>query len=135
ALWGQLEGRLMAMLERVADLTLATLNEATQAWCEYEYNRTIHSEIGEEPLARFLAGPQVLRPAPDSAALRATFTRTERRTQRASDGTIVIGAQRFEVPNRYRHLRELAVRYASWDLSQVHLLDERSGQLLCRLYP
>lgn len=135
ALWGQLEGRLMAMLERVADLTLATLNEATQAWCEYEYNRTIHSEIGEAPLARFLAGPQVLRPAPDSAALRATFTRTERRTQRLSDGTIVIGAKRFEVPSRYRHLRELAVRYASWDLSQVHLLDERSGQLLCRLYP
>lgn len=107
ALWGQLEGRLMAMLESVADLTLATLNEATQAWCEYEYNRTAHSETGEAPLARFLAGPEVLRPAPDSSALRATFTRTERRTQRLSDGTVVIGAQRFEVPNRYRHLREL----------------------------
>jgi hypothetical protein len=52
-----------------------------------------------------------------------------------SDGTLVIDTQRFEVPNRYRHLRELAVRYAGWDLSQVHLLDERSGQLLCRLYP
>jgi putative transposase len=134
-LWGQLEGRLMAMLESVADLTLATLNEATQAWCEYEYHRTVHSQTGQTPLARFLAGPEVLRPAPDSAALRASFTRTERRTQRVSDGTVVISAQRFEVPNRYRHLRELAVRYASWDLSQVHLLDERCGQLLCRLYP
>ena len=133
--WGQVEGRLMAMLEGVADLTLEYLNEATQAWVEYEYNRAIHSETGETPLARYLAGPEVLRPSPDSAALRAAFTRSERRTQRASDGTVMVGAQRFEVPNRYRHLRELIVRYASWDLSIVHLVDDRSGQLLCRQYP
>jgi transposase InsO family protein len=135
ALWGSVEGRLMAMLENVTDLTLATLNEATQAWCEYEYNRALHSETGETPLARYLAGPEVLRPSPDSDTLRQAFTRTERRKQRASDGTLVIEARRFEVPNRYRHLRELYVRYASWDLSQVHLVDERSGQILCRLYP
>ena len=133
--WGQVEGRLMAMLEGVADLTLEYLNEATQAWVEYEYNRAIHSETGETPLARYLAGPEVLRPSPDSAALRAAFTRSERRTQRLSDGTVMVGAQRFEVPSRYRHLRELIVRYASWDLSMVHLVDDRSGQLLCRLYP
>jgi putative transposase len=77
----------------------------------------------------------VLRATPDSTALRLAFTRTERRTQRASDGSLVIEARRFEVPNCYRHLRELHVRYASWDLSQVHLLDQRSGRLLCRLYP
>ena len=29
----------MAMLEGVDDLTLARLNEATQAWVEYDYNR------------------------------------------------------------------------------------------------
>lgn len=133
--WGQVEGRLMAMLENLADLTLELLNEATQAWVEYEYNRAIHSELGESPLARFLAGPEVLRPSPDSAALRAAFTRSERRTQRLSDGTVMVGAQRLEVPNRYRHLRELVVRYAIWDLSRVHLVDERSGELLCRLYP
>ncbi|MGB6451974.1 MAG: IS481 family transposase [Steroidobacteraceae bacterium] len=134
-LWGSIEGRLMAMLESVADLTLEHLNELTQAWAEYEYNRAVHAETGESPLARFLAGPDVLRPAPDSAALRAAFTRSERRLQRLSDGTVVLGAQRFEVPSRYRHLREILLRYASWDLSQVHLVDERSGQLLCRLYP
>lgn len=133
--WASVEGRLMAMLEGVPDLTLATLNEATQAWCEYDYNRTVHSETGQSPLARYLAGPDVLRPSPDSDALRLAFTRTDRRTQRHSDGTLVIEAHRFEVPNRYRHLRELHVRYAAWDLSQVHLLDERSGKILCRLYP
>ena len=27
------------------------------------------------------------------------------------------------------------MRYASWDLTQVHLVDEHSGEVLCRLYP
>jgi putative transposase len=135
SLWTSVEARLMAMLERVTDLTLATLNEATQAWCEYEYNRALHSEIRQTPLARYLAGPDVLRPSPDSDALRLAFTRTDKRVQRRSDGTLVIATRRFEIPNRYRHLREIHVRYAQWDLSQVHLLDQRSGKILCRLYP
>jgi len=48
---------------------------------------------------------------------------------------VVVEAHRFEVPNCYRHLRHLQVRYAGWDLTQVHLLDERTGQVLCRLFP
>jgi putative transposase len=133
--WTPVEARLLAMLEDVPDLTLNVLNEATQAWVEYEYNRGVHSEIGQPPLARFLAGPDVLRPSPDSAALRLAFTRADRRMQRHSDGTVVIAARRFEVPSRYRHLTAIEVRYASWDLTQVHLVDAESGQVLCRLYP
>lgn len=135
AFWGPVEGRLMAMLEDVPDLTLARLNEATQAWVEYDYNRKIHSEIGEAPVARFLAGPEVTRPSPDSAALKLAFTRTERRTLRKSDGTITIEGRRFEVPSRYRHLSRLEVRFASWDLGLVHLVDEQTGTVLCRLFP
>jgi putative transposase len=134
-LWAQVEGRLMAMLEDVPDLTLAVLNEATQAWAELDYNRKIHSETGQTPLARWLAGPDVTRPSPDSAALRLAFTKTDRRTQRLSDGTVVVDTRRFEVPNRYRHLERLQVRYASWDLTQVHLVDEHTDQVLCRLFP
>jgi putative transposase len=134
-LWAQVEGRLMAMLEDVRDLTLAVLNEATQAWVERDYNQKIHSETGQTPLARWLAGPDVTRPCPDSAALRLAFTRTDRRTQRLSDGTVVIETRRFEVPNRYRHLERVQVRYASWDLTQVHLVDEHTDQVLCRLFP
>ena len=133
--WTPVEARLLAMLEDVQDLTLNVLNEATQAWVEFEYNRQVHSELGEAPLTRFLAGPEVLRPSPDSAALRLAFTRTDRRMQRHSDGTVVIAARRFEVPSRYRHLSAIEVRYASWDLTQVHLVDAESGQVLCRLYP
>jgi transposase InsO family protein len=134
-LWATVESRLMAMLESVPDLTLAFLNEATQAWAEFEYNRKIHSETGQTPLARWLTGPQVTRPSPDSAALRLAFTRTELRTQRRSDGTVVIDARRFEVPSAFRHLTRVLVRYASWDLTQVHLVDEYSGQIGARLYP
>jgi transposase InsO family protein len=135
AFWGPVEGRLMAMLEHVPDLTLALLNEATQAWVEQDYNGKLHSEIGEAPIARFLAGPAVTRDCPDSDTLRLAFTRSDTRTQRKSDGSIVIEGRRFEIPNRYRHLTRIEVRYASWDLAQVHLVDERTGNVLARLYP
>jgi hypothetical protein len=125
----------MAMLEGVDDLTLARLNEATQAWVEQDYNRKHHSEIDGTPLARFLAGPSVTRLCPDAAALRLAFTRSERRTLRKSDGTAVIEGRRFEVPNQYRHISLLEVRFAAWDLTQVHLVDPHTGTVLCRLFP
>jgi putative transposase len=135
AFWGPVEGRLMAMLEHVPDLTLALLNEATQAWVEQDYNGKPHSEIATTPIARFLAGPSVARDCPGSDALRLAFTRSDTRTQRKSDGTIVINGRRFELPNRYRHLTRIEVRYAEWDLSTVHLVDDRTGNVLARLYP
>jgi transposase InsO family protein len=133
--WGQLEGRLVAMLENVADLSLARLNEVTQAWVEGEYNRKRHSELGTTPLRRFLDGKDVGRPSPTSEALRQAFCADERRTQRKSDGTISLHGRRFELPSRYRHLDQVTLRRASWDLSWVHLVDERTGAVLCRLYP
>src|SRR5262249_26073977 len=48
--WGTLEGRLMKMLGGVAELTLAWLNEATQAWMEIAYNRAAHREISGSPV-------------------------------------------------------------------------------------
>ena len=135
AFWGQVEGRLLAMLEGVGDLSLALLNEATQAWVEREYNRKRHAETRQTPVARWLADPEVLRPAPGSAALRIAFTRAAIRTLRRSDATVSIEGRRFEVPNRYRHLRRIAVRYAAWDLTTVHQVDEHTGAVLCRLYP
>lgn len=133
--WAQVEGRLLAMLEGCRDLTLAQLNEATQVWCEREYNRTPHRELGTTPLARALAGPSVGRDAPDSEALRLAFCAEERRTQRRSDGTISLAGRRFEVPARFGHLPRLTVRFARWDLAQVHLVDDQTGTVLDRLYP
>jgi transposase InsO family protein len=133
--WAQLEGRLMAMLEGVEDLTLAGLNEATQAWVELEYQRRVHSETGQTPVERCALGPDVGRPCPDSQALRLAFTTELKRTQRRSDGTITLAGRRFEIPSRYRTLSRVILRYAAWDLAQVYLTDERSGDLLCRLLP
>ena len=114
------------MLEHLPDLTLSFLNEATQAWVEYEYNRKVHSEIGEAPLTRFLAGPEVTRPSPDSDTLRLAFTRTDHRMQRKSDGTVVIEGRRFEVPNRYRHLSRVE-RIPFEAVEREHLLVHITG--------
>jgi len=133
--WAQVEGRLLAMLENCTDLTLAQLNEASLAWLEMEYNRTLHSEIHQKPIDRFVNGKDVGRVCPESGELRLAFTGQETRSQRRSDGTISIHGTRFEIPSRYGHLERVTVRYASWDLAHVYLYDERGGQVLCRIYP
>ena len=135
AFWGQVEGRLMAMLSKVEPLTLDFLNRVSQAWVEREYNRSLHEEIGSTPLERLLKGPDVSRPSPDSEALRFAFTKQERRTQRKSDGTLQVEGVRFEVPSRFRHFQYLYVRYQSWDLGSAYLVDQRTGDLLARIYP
>jgi len=133
--WSTLEGRLMRMLDREEELTLQLLNEATQAWVEMEYNRHYHSELGQSPLERYLKGPSVERESPTSERLREVFRREVRRTQRRSDGTLSLEGRRYEIPSRYRHLQKIWVRYARWNLGYIHLVDGRSGKLLCRLYP
>ncbi len=133
--WATLEGRLMAMLENVTDLTLDRLNEITQAWVELDYHREIHSEIETTPLRRYLDNPHVGRDCPDSAALRQAFRRTVTRRQRRSDGTLSLASKRFEIPSQYRHLEQPRVRYARWDLRSVDLIDPHTQKILCPLYP
>jgi transposase InsO family protein len=133
--WGQLEGRLMAMLESLPNLDLRLLNEATMAWVEGEYNRAKHSEIDTTPLDRFLHGPSVMRDSPENDELRLAFRLDEERTQRRTDGTVVIESKRFEVPDRFRHLRKLQLRYARWDLSVVDIVDPRTTKIIAPIYP
>ena len=133
--WGQIEGRLMPQLEGEKQLTLALLNRATLAWLEQDYNQRVHSELKLSPMKRFLDAPNLGRDCPPWNELRGLFRREERRRQRLSDGTITVGGRRFEVPTRYRMLRELAVRFAAWDLSQVALVDKHRGTHLADLYP
>lgn len=133
--WGQLEGRLVAMLRRVESLTMEKLNYATQAWVETEYNRLHHEEINCSPVERLLNGRDISRPSPDSEKLRFSFTVHESRTQRQSDGTIQTNGIRFEVPSRFRHFRRLSVRYQNWDLSRAWLVDQSTGEKLALIYP
>jgi len=135
AFWGTLEGRLMEMLAGVAELKLDFLNQATQAWVEIEYNRAVHRETRCSPVERFAQAPDVLRASPTSQALREAFRLETKRRQRRSDGTLSLDGVRFEIPARYRHFRDVTVRYARWDLGRVDLVDERQGTILAPLYP
>ena len=133
--WAHVEGRLMAMLDGEAELTLGLLNSATQAWIERGYHRAKHSETGCTPLDRFINGPQAGRECPGSEALRQAFRIEVARTQRRSDGTLSLDGTRFEIPSRYRALLRPTVRYARWDLRRVDLVDAHTGTVLCPLYP
>ena len=133
--WGQVEGRLMAMLEGEAELSLRLLNETTTAWVEMDYHRRIHSETGQTPMQRFLDGPQVCRPAPSPEELRMAFTVETVRRLRRSDCTISIEGHRYEVSSAFRHLKQISVRYAHWDLSHVLQANTQSGDVIGRIYP
>jgi putative transposase len=135
AFWGTLEGRLLKMLDGVAELTLELLNRTTQAWVEIEYHRAVHRETRSSPVERFAQAPDVLRSSPSSESLRDVFRLETKRIQRQSDGTISLEGVRFEIPARYRHFREVVVRYARWDLGRVDLVDERGGVILAPIYP
>lgn len=133
--WAQVEGRLMAMLEGEQHLTLAMLNNATIAWIEQEYHRTVHSEIDDTPLNRYMGSPDVGRVCPDTTSLKQAFCAEVKRKLRRSDGTLSIAGRRFEVSSHYRHLQTLTVRYARWDLSFALLIDPHTNVCVERLYP
>jgi transposase InsO family protein len=134
-LWAQVEGRLVAMLEGVGELTLASLNEVTVAWMEADYNRKVHREIAARPIDRFLEGPSVLRTSPSPEELRLAFTAETTRAVRHTDGTISLSGLRLELPWQYRHLERVTVRFASWDLTCVYLADRDNDALITRIYP
>ena len=95
----------------------------------------MHRETGCSPVDRFAQAPDVLRPSPSSESLRDAFRLETKRSQRQSDGTISLEGVRFEIPARYRHFREVTVRYARWDLGRIDLVDDRSGTVLAPIYP
>ncbi len=102
---------------------------------EIEYNRAVHRETASSPVERFAQAPDVLRTSPSSEVLRDAFRLETKRRQRRSDGTISLEGVRFEIPARYRHFRDVSVRYARWDLGRVDLVDGRNGTILAPIYP
>lgn len=133
--FASLEGRLMAMLDGVQDLTLRRLNDLTSAWILHDYNRREHRELGMSPLDRHLGGQDAGRVAPPLDHLRDVFRRDVRRTVRRSDGTVSLEGKRFEIPFELATLRRVLLRYATWDLTTVHLVDERTGSTTHRVWP
>lgn len=133
-LWGQLEGRLMAMLKNKKIVTLKELNDLSTAWAEIEYNKSYHSEIYTTPLKRFLEHSDVSRESPNMDYLKQMFRREEKRKIRKSDATISIDSKRFEVPYQYKHFGSIRIRYTKWDLSLIHMVSDE-GKTIARIYP
>ena len=133
--WAQLEGRLLELLRGTQALDLEEINTISQAWVEQDYHRRTHSEIKTSPLERMLSGPAVGRPAPVMEMLQLAFTRQVLRTQRQSDCSITVDGVRFELPSRYRTLTRVKVRYTSWDMSRLALMDTAGDAVLATLIP
>ena len=95
----------------------------------------MHRELATTPLKRLLNSDDASRPCPDASALRAAFRIPVKRTLRRSDATVSVEGVRYQVPKPWRHLRELSLRVARWDLASVDLVDARSGERLSTLYP
>lgn len=133
--WGNIEGRLMPMLEGLEPLTLAFLNEATCAWVEGEYNHRRHDELKTTPTKKMLEGPDVSRSAPDIEDQRRAFTIRQSRSQRRSDGTVTVGGVRFELPSRLRTIPRPMLRFASWDPSVAYVVDRQTDVVLATLHP
>jgi putative transposase len=58
---------------------LAEMNRLFQAWTETAYHQAVHSETGEEPIARWARATPAERAVPDPARLREAFLWSERR--------------------------------------------------------
>ncbi len=134
-LFAQVEGRLMAMLENVETLTLQDLNDATVIWFEREYHRRVHRETGVTPLRRVIDSEDASRTCPDSSELRAAFRIKVRRKVRRSDATVTVASVRYQLPAPWRHLREIDLRVARWDLSGIDMVDGRTGDRISTLRP
>ena len=133
--FASLEGRLIAMCEGLEHLTLERLNLLTQAWLEMEYMRAFHRELGTTPARKFSDTKSVLRPCPSGDELSKAFRRRITRKQRRTDNTVSIDGTRYEIPAAYRTLTVVALEYACWDLSLVHIVDSKTGIPLCQIFP
>jgi transposase InsO family protein len=98
--------------------TLDALNEAFVAWSDYEYNRKVHSEIGQQPRERWRAGIEQVRYA-DEEKLRLAFLWRENRTPDKA-GVFPLFGTRYQVgPELAR--RRIEVRYDPEALDEIEV--------------
>ena len=64
-----------------------------------------------------------------------SFCKEEHRIQRSTDGSISVKGIRFEIPNQYRFIKKIWIRYKAWDLSSVYIIDKKSGKGISTIYP
>ena len=67
--------------------------------------------------------------APASGGQQAVKARQAETAPRRAEGTLSLAGTRFEIPSRLRHLSEVHVRYARWDLHLPGRLEATSSGL------
>ena len=67
--------------------------------------------------------------------MRKQFGRVVSCQVRSGDVPVSIDKIRFEVPERYRHQKNVRLAYAAWNLSRAYLIDNEDSQTLCQLMP
>jgi|SRR5271166_4570312 len=77
-------------------MDLAELNRLFAAWVAVSYHRTVHSETGQAPLARWAAGIPDPLPLPSPAQLHEAFLWSERRTVRKT-ATVSLHGNLYQV--------------------------------------
>lgn len=129
------EKRLMSMLENRKNTTLKELHDATAAWMEMGYNRRKHEELACSPLEVFLGDDNIHRAAISISELNLAFARQRTRIPRRQDSTFNIEGIRIELPWVYRHIEQVIVRYAEWELSSAWLMNQDGEKSICMLFP
>jgi len=102
---------------RPADL--AELNRLFAAWTETAYHRAVHSETGEEPLARWARATPAERAVPDQARLHEAFLWSERRVV-TKTATVSLHGNTYQVdPSLARRTVELV--FDPFDLTRIQV--------------
>ena len=102
---------------RPADL--AAMNQLFAAWTETAYHRTVHSETGEEPLARWATATPQEQAVPDQARLHEAFLWSERRVV-TKTATVSLHGNTYQVdPSLIRRTVELV--FDPFDLTRIEV--------------
>ena len=113
----------MVELEQRGAASLTELNRLFTAWVETVYHHAIHSETGEAPIDRFLAGGAPVLPTPQ--ALREAFLWSERRLV-TKTATVSLHGSVFEVDAQLVGQRVELV-FDPFDLNQIEVRYQDRG--------
>jgi putative transposase len=97
---------------------LAELNRLFTAWCERVYHARAHSETGQPPAERWLAGAPF--PVPDPAQLREAFLWSEHRIVR-KDATLSLFGVLYQVSDLSLAGRKIECVFDPFDLSVLEV--------------
>jgi hypothetical protein len=120
----------IAELKASSITTLDELNEAFFAWADRDYNRRVHTEIGETPLDRWRKGAELARYA-DDEKMRQAFLWKETRTADKAGVFSLLGV-RYQVGPKLAR-RKLQVRFDPEALHEVEVW--RGGEFVERVGP